>query len=181
MNLKLLEKLVRLANNNPNENEANLAARRACKLIQEGEFKFSEDKQARTASDKFAGFSPPHRQEDFFYGAWSYETKRNPFEGQAHRYNPEYKGEWKGPPRREAPKCSKCGKQLPIFYMMYSGELYCTSCDPNRMRSPHSQAKEVRTLTCTECKQPKETKFVGRPEVFICSDCQWTSFEEKRK
>lgn len=40
MNLELLKKLVKLANNNPNENEANSAARRVCKLIEKAEFKF---------------------------------------------------------------------------------------------------------------------------------------------
>lgn len=44
MNIDLLTKLVKLANNNPNENEANLAARKVCKIIEEGEFKFVEDK-----------------------------------------------------------------------------------------------------------------------------------------
>lgn len=32
MNLKLIEKLARLANNNPNEHEANLAARKVCRI-----------------------------------------------------------------------------------------------------------------------------------------------------
>lgn len=35
MNLDLLKKLARLANNNPNDNEANLAARRVCKMLEE--------------------------------------------------------------------------------------------------------------------------------------------------
>lgn len=43
MNLDLIIKLVKLANNNPNENEANLAARKVCKLIAEGNFKFSSN------------------------------------------------------------------------------------------------------------------------------------------
>lgn len=33
--LELLKKLTRLANNNPNENEANLAARKVCKMLEE--------------------------------------------------------------------------------------------------------------------------------------------------
>jgi hypothetical protein len=35
----LIMKLVRLANNNPNDNEANLAARKVCKLLEENNFK----------------------------------------------------------------------------------------------------------------------------------------------
>lgn len=41
MNFDLITKLARLANNNPNENEANLAARKACKLLAEGNFTFT--------------------------------------------------------------------------------------------------------------------------------------------
>lgn len=47
MKLELIIKLVKLANNNPNENEANSAARRVCKLIAEGDFKFVEDKSPK--------------------------------------------------------------------------------------------------------------------------------------
>lgn len=33
MNIELLKKLIQLAGNNPNDNEANIAARRACKMM----------------------------------------------------------------------------------------------------------------------------------------------------
>src|SRR5262245_51973348 len=36
--LELLQKLTRLANNNPNDNEANLAARKVCKMLEEGKW-----------------------------------------------------------------------------------------------------------------------------------------------
>lgn len=39
MKLELLKKLTRLANHNPNENEANLAARRVAKMLEEADFK----------------------------------------------------------------------------------------------------------------------------------------------
>jgi len=52
MNFKLIEKLARLANNNPNENEANLAARKVCKLLAKSNFKFVEDSKV-----------PPPKQE----------------------------------------------------------------------------------------------------------------------
>lgn len=38
MNYDLIEKLIRLANNNPNENEANLAARKVCKFLADHSF-----------------------------------------------------------------------------------------------------------------------------------------------
>lgn len=42
MNITLIVKLAKLANNNPNDNEANLAARKVCRLIEEGGFRFTE-------------------------------------------------------------------------------------------------------------------------------------------
>lgn len=47
MNIELIVKLVKLANNNPNENEANLAARKVCSLIAAGDYKFSQTKTAQ--------------------------------------------------------------------------------------------------------------------------------------
>src|SRR5258708_29378701 len=46
MNIELLTKLVKLANNNPNEHEANAAARKVCLIIAEAKFKFSADLSA---------------------------------------------------------------------------------------------------------------------------------------
>lgn len=40
MNFELLKKLTRLANNNPNDNEANLAARKVCKMLAESDFAY---------------------------------------------------------------------------------------------------------------------------------------------
>lgn len=38
MNLEQIQKLIRLANNNPNDNEANAAARRVCKMLADYKF-----------------------------------------------------------------------------------------------------------------------------------------------
>lgn len=43
MKLDLLKKLVKLANHNPNEHEANMAARRACKMLEESKFDLTPD------------------------------------------------------------------------------------------------------------------------------------------
>lgn len=39
MDIDLLKKLIRLANNNPNENEANSAARKVCDLLKDEDWK----------------------------------------------------------------------------------------------------------------------------------------------
>lgn len=44
MNYELIIKLAKLANNNPNEHEANSAARKVCILLAEGGFKFGNSR-----------------------------------------------------------------------------------------------------------------------------------------
>jgi hypothetical protein len=51
MKLDRLLALIRLANNNPNENEANLAARKVCQILVSGEFTITP-KQVKTAAGK---------------------------------------------------------------------------------------------------------------------------------
>lgn len=54
-----LKALTRLANNNPNENEANLAARRVCKILEEKQFVFIEVRESSTAANKVYNVSNP--------------------------------------------------------------------------------------------------------------------------
>ena len=64
MNLELLQKLVKLANNNPNENEANAAARKVCLMISESEFKFKEDFDPyRRAQNVYPTAQPTYNQD----------------------------------------------------------------------------------------------------------------------
>ena len=54
MNLDLLKKLVLLANRNSNENEANSAARRVCKMLELSNFLLHQDPYIRK-EDKIYG------------------------------------------------------------------------------------------------------------------------------
>jgi hypothetical protein len=61
MNLDLLKKLTKLANHNPNEHEANSAARRVCKMLEESDWKVIPE--VKTAAGKmnegsWTGFTP---------------------------------------------------------------------------------------------------------------------------
>lgn len=66
MNIELLTKLVKLANNNPNENEANLAARKVCKLIEEDKFQFNQS----TAKSDYTNQQHQKTQTDNWWGFW---------------------------------------------------------------------------------------------------------------
>jgi len=120
MNLDLLKKLVKLANNNPNEHEANSAARRACKLIENAEFKFVADVKPNPI------FNPSPAQEDFIRNtqrpvnnyytpdAWSWvdDYIRNASQRRE-------KAREKAQENKANLKCSTCGKDLDPFYIAF--------------------------------------------------------------
>jgi hypothetical protein len=78
MNLDLLTKLVKLANNNPNENEANSAARRVCKLIAEANFIFNDNNY----NPPLGGTSPVDsgRYQDIKRAGEAFWRSPNPFD-----------------------------------------------------------------------------------------------------
>ena len=55
MDIEKLKSIIRLANNNPNENEANLAARKACKILAENDFATLSGRSSYNPSEASAG------------------------------------------------------------------------------------------------------------------------------
>ena len=66
MNINLIIKLAKLANNNSNENEANSAARKVCKLIHEGDYKFPEQPENKSQYDPYWGFYKYRTSKDYY-------------------------------------------------------------------------------------------------------------------
>ncbi len=76
MNIDLLKKLTRLANNNPNENEANMAARKVCIMLQEGNWELKQKI-----------FNPSKKQEEYYNS----NSVLSDLIKNSWRYNPMYK------------------------------------------------------------------------------------------
>ena len=180
MNYDLITKLAKLANNNPNEHEANLAARKVCKLLAEGEFKFVNSVQQsqpnwHNSSVKFDGFDfgeilrnmyersytrPPNNPNARSYGSPKTASEKMREDQDEQRKKHEYRyGSWNIP------------KNEP--YQKWPGN------DP--FKKPSEQQKEERLLKCKTCKNSKLTKFVGLAELYECNTCQWTAYEAKSK
>ena len=176
MNIDLITKLAKLANNNPNEHEANLAARKVCRLLEEGKFLFNG---TRTAVDKIPNAGN--------YGTWN-DVKRStepqwrstpPESGSYNNYqdyfwdivnnmrNDPYRyGSWEPFPKEEPPK-----QESPKYYAWQ---------DPKWNYVKPSEQKEKRLLKCKKCGNSKLTKFVGLAELFECNTCQWTAYERSK-
>lgn len=158
MNLDLLMKFVRLATNNPNEHEANSAARRVCKMIADNGYSLNVTRQA-PPNPKVTVVSTPQGAGDwfneFFKNRPNYETRgTNPRTGQS---NPYTEGSWD---YGEVPPNPYKQKRPPKSY------------DNETKPRPEKQLKK-----CTRCGAENETRNVNN--VYICNTCQWTEWQEK--
>lgn len=127
MNLKLIEKLARLANNNPNEHEANLAARKVCRLLEESNFEFVNEQPGTWEDVKRT--SEPDWRDIFNRGSWA--QYYNPFEDYEPFGRPRkpYPGDSQKPKEKrknQKRKCVECGSEMYTFNL--SEPFICRVC-----------------------------------------------------
>lgn len=164
MNIDLIIKLARLANENPNENEANLAARKVCSLIKAGNYKF--DNQPIINRQQPINREPvrPNRQPDV-------RSASNPINDIYDMFN---KYCSYGKTSREyysRPNYNKPPKQEEPVYVFWD------ELDPNTKKQ---KEESKRILKCKTCHKNTETSFVGLAEIFECNDCSWSEWERKK-
>ena len=136
MNLDLLIKLVKLANNNPNEHEANSAARRACKLIAEGNFKFTADipKNEPSIKPQTGGFSsnPPSQNdwfEQFFRATQQQREYSEKFrQPDFSRYTNPYTSKQQEPLKSHTIPCIKCWHNFTVNVNINPSSYVCYFC-----------------------------------------------------
>ena len=129
-----LKKLVALANNNPNDNEANLAARKVCRILAEKNFAFI---QVRTEAPKATRQEPTVRSasnpvgDDWFRKYWE------PTEAQHRYYSSNYSWVYWDTVTEEPPKpkkekkdinCSKCGELRNTAFVGPPQIYVCNKC-----------------------------------------------------
>lgn len=159
MNLDLLIKLVKLANNNPNENEANLAARKVCKMIAEGKYTFGnsvhKESPIRThpnqpasnpSSSPFGweGFRPSNAQREYYE-----QQRKRAYEDEQFRKS-----------QRES-----------------TNNYYDNRAYWDMPKNEPPKKKQSINRTCSRCGLTTDTN--NTKEVFVCSICQWNEYNEK--
>lgn len=144
MKLDILQKLIALANNNPNEHEANLAARRVCKAIVEHKFIITYQGQTNTPPPKPRPTpnrpSPnPKPPTGTYYNPFTWDEE-NPFEsspfwdifeefgkrGSKKPPNPPKSGQWT---KQEQPKGRKKSDELRERENSWQYEYYVVAID----------------------------------------------------
>lgn len=145
MNKDLIIKLAKLANNNPNEHEANSAARRVCKLLAEANFNFGstwndvkrssepEFKSKAYNGDNFDWatfndlYSKINRERTYDYNKWKSKWA-NQHEGRYNRKEPVDYNPFEHKTKRTSAQrtCIKCG--LKTFTYNQEESFICTIC-----------------------------------------------------
>src|SRR5215831_9723714 len=189
MNFDLITKLAKLANNNPNENEANAAARKVCKLLAEANFKFEKDivpspNQQQSQQQNPNSYDPYQDLQDILrdigrrHYAYGFD------------YDGPRQGEWTGfggsrPKSRPNPGPSDSEKRRrdenAEREYRQSEEYKRRQRDANMKAEADKAAKDRqrgfdftkdKTLRmCSKCGITKLTAFFG--EHFVCNDCMW--------
>lgn len=150
MNYDLIIKLAKLANENPNENEANLAARKVCQLIKSSDYKFNNSVPTPPPRPptKPTTYGDIRRSPESFWNSrpsnnsYRGRTRPNPYTSHHDAWNDIINdfinsGGWRGfgnNPEREkdqeiAAQCSKCGLQI-IRLKSDKQPYYCFMCTP---------------------------------------------------
>jgi hypothetical protein len=166
MNFDLILKLIRLANNNPNDNEANLAARKVCVLLKDHNFNSQPLPRPQTASQQNPYQRPPTEPAPTYTRTWNpppydFDFGDSIFEEFFRKRQREYKKDYyTRPPTEKKVHWNK---------------------DDNQYYTPPSKQKEERDLECKTCHKVVKTKFVGHPQLFECNTCQWTAYERLKE
>lgn len=160
---ELIIKLTRLANNNPNEHEANSAARRVCQLLAELNFTLdviSPSKQStvtwndvKRATEPFwkSRPEPPTNQQEDWFNKYREERERMRNERNPWVYEPTQK-------QREY--FDEFMKGFKVPYTEYRPK----------------ERSEQRVRKCVDCGKEELTRRITN--VFRCNECEWNHYRK---
>lgn len=183
MNYDLITKLAKLANNNPNENEANLAARKVCKLLAEGKFEFAVWPIKINQQQQRPNPSPEKQQQapsSWGFGFGTNPSSDNPFNDffRGRRYA--WEGFGKEPKEytipRDPPKtASQTNKEKDPFWQPSQKQydyVFYDEITPNN---------DKRSLKCKTCGHTKVTRFRGLADIWECMECRGNAYEREKE
>lgn len=160
MNKDLLIKLTKLANHNPNDHEANTAARRVCKMLEEANF-ILDKPQPRTAASKINVTSNPTKQAHEWVRTYYDEPPRDVI--------------WEDILKDLEDKMNRDKTKQrydPVSEPSFDPFIYNYQRTKPGKDSKYNPGFKQK-LNCTKCRQDIETGYVGHPATFVCTPCQW--------
>lgn len=174
MNYELIIKLAKLANNNPNDNEANSAARKVCKLIAEGNYNFGTTTKQPTQQTNPQRPPTMDYWEEFIRNM----TNPNPASYWTGFDSENYSGRGKSDRQRqrEEEKKERVYRESEEYQRRKRDEQLKEEMNRRARQQAkgydYTQPKTSRK--CSKCGQPKMTAFTGPDFLFTCMDCLWS-------
>lgn len=156
MKLEILKKLIALANNNPNDNEANLAARKVCKALVEDDYVAQLSEISPPIPPKATKTTKSWDPYQDIYDLMNRAAAERERQRKAYTPNNPYEGYWRD---------------------MRSGQW----SGFNKSSEKQKKKKKDRELKCKKCGNIVKTIFVGPPEVFECNNCVWNAYNKERE
>lgn len=158
MNLDLLKKLTKLANHNPNDNEANLAARKVCKMLEAGKWELPNQQQKKPI---IRSASNPSSPDDFIR---KYYNEPKPTEPSEHA--------------RQEQQRKKYTNKGPWYDIDFNYIFKERKTDPFTGK-PIKPLPVERELACKTCGDVNKTYFVGPAVMYQCYKCQFNEHNKK--
>lgn len=158
MNNDIVKKLIELACNNPNENEANAAARKVCRMIKEDNFSILNG----------SVFTPPRPQPQAPRGPSMEDILRDMQRKAAEAAAREHErvrnanAAWE---RAEAERREKARKQ---------------QAARDKYRDTGYTNATTRNVKCSICGKDKSTLYQGPVEKFMCAVCKFERDKQQR-
>lgn len=171
MNLDRLIKLAKLANSNPNEHEANAAARKVCRLIAENNYSFNGAKNQEPATSGARTWNDVKRSQDPFWRVWE-----EAFKGRQN-YQKYRNGSWDNyeTPNPPPPEPPKQPNPPPGWYHVNWDFTTNTKKEDNK---GYKRSYEPKNRDCTVCNLTKGTTDTTTP--YICADCKWRRYHAEK-
>ena len=148
----ILRKLIELACNNPNENEANSAARKVCRMIKDDSYAVINS-SSQTYRNTYTSPRPPNPAED-----------------------------WERASREAAERERERVRQAQAAYERQEAARRAAAAERMRKEAEKQRQKvkykdttytnRIRTMNCSSCGLPKNTFYEGPAELFLCSVCR---------
>ncbi len=183
-NWEMIEKLIRLANNNPNENEANLAARKACSLLENVRFKTKAPvgqgpgpRTSPTGRHTYSGrydsmWDEVFRNSDAFWKEKEREEKVK--KERAEEFNKRREAEEKARTEQEKKWEESAKKNFIDFEDLLGKKINWSKVSESPFYEEYSRKTRSDTpkiMKCVKCGKEQETRYMGNPGSFRCFGC----------
>lgn len=174
MNLDQLIKLAKLANNNPNEHEANAAARKVCRLIEAGNYQFVNTKEPASVGSEARTWSETRRADEPFWKHYEEIFRKREEQYKKYTHGTWKAGDWESeaPSSKPPPPPPK-----PPPYKREPMNWTWTGEDPDSKKR-YSKQYVQKNKDCTVCFLTKLTADIREP--YICGDCLWRKWNDER-